>query len=76
MKNILLLLMASSLFIGCATIGCLVEGCATKGCCVNKAVNNSELSEPKEPIEPTDSELAEIENWVEELGDPEDFFNN
>jgi len=28
------------------------------------------------PIEPTDEELAEIENWVEELGDPEDFFNN
>ena len=59
MKKILLLLMASSLFIGCAikggTIkGCSAKGCGTKGCCVNKAVNNTEPSEPKEPIEPTE----------------------
>ena len=57
MKKILLLLMASSLFIGCAikggTIkGCSAKGCGTKGCCVNKAVNNTEPSESKEPIEP------------------------
>ena len=48
MKKILLLLMASSLFIGCAT----------KGCCVNKVVNNTEPSELKEPIEP--KEGAEV----------------
>ena len=58
MKKILLLLMASSLFIGCAIKGgaikgCSAKGCGTKGCCVNKAVNNTEPSEPKEPIEPT-----------------------
>ena len=38
MKKLILLLMASSLFIGCAT----------------KSVNNTEPSEPKEPIEPTE----------------------
>ena len=59
MKKLILLLMASSLFIGCAIKGvaikgCGTKGCGTKGCCVNKAVNNTEPSEPKEPIEPTE----------------------
>ena len=58
MKKLILLLMASSLFMGCAIKGgaikgCSAKGCGTKGCCVNKAVNNTEPSEPKEPIEPT-----------------------
>ena len=61
MKKILLLLMASSLFIGCAikggTIkGCSAKGCGTKGCCVNKAVNNAESLEP---VNPTDTQNAE-----------------
>ena len=43
MKKLILILVASSLFMGCAI----------KGCCINKAVNNTEPSEPKEPIEPT-----------------------
>ena len=59
MKKILLLLMASSLFIGCAikggTIkGCSAKGCGTKGCCINKTVNNTEPSETKEPVEPAE----------------------
>ena len=59
MKKFILLLMASSLFMGCAIKGgaikgCSAKGCGTKGCCVNKAVNNTEPSEPKEPIEPTE----------------------
>ena len=59
MKKLILLLMASSLFMGCvfkggAIKGCSAKGCATKGCCVNKAANNTEPSEPKEPIEPTE----------------------
>ena len=50
--------MASSLFMGCAIKGgaikvCSAKGCGTKGCCVNKAVNNTEPSQPKEPIETT-----------------------
>ena len=47
--------MVSSLFIGCAikggaTKGCSAKGCAVKGCCAKKTANNTELSEPKEPI--------------------------
>ena len=61
MKKILLLLMASSLFIGCAIQGgaikgCSAKGCGTKGCCVNKAVNNAESLEP---VNPTDTQNAE-----------------
>ena len=55
MKKFILLLMASSLFMGCAT----------KGCCVNKTVNNTEPSEPKEPIEPTE----EAEGVIPEVPD-------
>ena len=44
MKKLIFLLMVSSLFMGCAT----------KGCCITKAVNNTELSAPKEPIEQTE----------------------
>ncbi len=61
MKKILLLLMASSLFIGCAIQGgaikgCSAKGCGTKGCCVNKVVNNAESLEP---VNPTDTQNAE-----------------
>ena len=65
MKKLILLLMASSLFMGCAIKGgaikgCSAKGCGTKGCCVNKAVNNTEPSEPKEPIEPTEGVMPEV----------------
>ena len=65
MKKFILLLMASSLFMGCAIKGgaikgCSAKGCGTKGCCVNKAVNNTEPSEPKEPIEPTEGVMPEV----------------
>ena len=61
MKKLLLLLMASSLFIGCAIQGgaikaCSAKGCGTKGCCVNKAVNNAESLKP---VNPTDTQNAE-----------------
>ena len=65
MKKLILLLMVSSLFMGCANKGgaikgCSAKGCGTKGCCVNKAVNNTEPSESKEPIEPTEGVMPEV----------------
>ena len=70
MKKILLLLMASSLFIGCAikggTIkGCLAKGCGTKGCCVNKAVNNAESLAPVNPTATQNTEDISIHKVVE-----------
>ena len=70
MKKILLLLMASSLFIGCAIQGgaikaCSAKGCGTKGCCVNKAVNNAESLEPINPTETQNAEDISIHQVVE-----------
>ena len=60
--------MASSLFMGCAIKGgaikgCSAKGCGTKGCCVNKAVNNTEPTEPAEGVMPEvpDVKIPEIE---------------
>ena len=70
MKKILLLLMASSLFIGCAIQGgaikaCSAKGCGTKGCCVNKAVNNAESLEPVNPTDTQNTEDISIHQVVE-----------
>ena len=56
MKKLVLILMVSSLFIGCATkgrtsLGCSKKSCETKSCskscCANKTPNNAELQKEK-----------------------------
>ena len=53
-----------------------LENNGEEPCCASLMEEGSCSCGDNNPIEPTDEELAEIENWVEELGDPEDFFNN
>jgi len=72
MKKLVLILMASSLFMGCATIGC----------CLNKEDTKTETSEPKEPIEaktepiestePVEGVMPEVPEKVDEDKDSED----
>ena len=57
MKKLIFILMASSLFMGCATIGC----------CLNKEDKKTETSEPNEPIEATTEPNEPIEAKTEPI---------